>query len=349
MVRALLEPTPEAVPWPDGARARPAAPGASPGRCRCCWRAPVSAASTRSTWSAPGRPRTGPEWVAGGRFLEQYLDVLDSESALDYADLVVPRRRPGGARGGPARPARALPLGAGRRVPGHRPLPGRAAARAGRRRPQPRGRRRPRPVDLRLPRGRGAGHPRLPRRLPRPPRASAPRWSRCRPPDASAPGCSRRRGGSRPRCPRPGRSRPTPSRPSASPLPVEGPLGPGRVEVHHYDTAARRGRARRRPAAPRPPRGRRAVVGDGGAGPLRTRQHPDAAAQPGRRRACRSRSGRTTPRWSPSPARSRCSTRCRPRCTSGPTTPRTRSTSTPTGPSRCCSPRSAGSTRPRSG
>ena len=163
-----------------------------------------------------GQAADRPEWVAGGRFLEQYLDVLDSESALDYADLVFRAAGLAGAPGGPARPARALPLGAGRRVPGHRPLPGRAAAGAGRRRPQPRGRRRPRPVDLRLPRGRGARHPRLPRRLPRPARASAPRWSRCRRRDASARACSPRRGGSRRRCPRPARSRPTRSRPSAS-------------------------------------------------------------------------------------------------------------------------------------
>ena len=56
---------------------------------------------------------------------------------------------------------RALPLGAGRRVPGHepRPVPAAAAARRGAREPD-RGRRR-RPVDLRLPRRRHPQHPRV--------------------------------------------------------------------------------------------------------------------------------------------------------------------------------------------
>ena len=64
-----------------------------------------------------------------------------------------------------------------RRVPGHRPRPGRPAARARRRRPRPDRGRRPAPVHLRVPRRRGARHPRLPGRVPHAPTARRRRWS----------------------------------------------------------------------------------------------------------------------------------------------------------------------------
>jgi superfamily I DNA/RNA helicase/RecB family exonuclease len=35
-----------------------------------------------------GRRSDQPAWVAAGRFMQQYLDVLDAESAIDYAELV---------------------------------------------------------------------------------------------------------------------------------------------------------------------------------------------------------------------------------------------------------------------
>jgi superfamily I DNA/RNA helicase/RecB family exonuclease len=35
-----------------------------------------------------GREEAEPAWVAAGRFMEQYLDVLDSQSAIDYPELV---------------------------------------------------------------------------------------------------------------------------------------------------------------------------------------------------------------------------------------------------------------------
>ncbi len=87
VVRALLEPTPEAVPWPDAlAPAR---------RTRGFAReVQMLLARARERGLDPvdmvraGQAADRPEWVSGGRFLEQYLDVLDSESALDYADLV---------------------------------------------------------------------------------------------------------------------------------------------------------------------------------------------------------------------------------------------------------------------
>ncbi len=72
------------------------------------------------------------------------------------------RSRPDAA--GAAR--RPLRRGLRRRVPGHRPGPGAAAARARRGRPDPRRLRRPRPVDLRVPRRRRQRHPRLPGHLP---------------------------------------------------------------------------------------------------------------------------------------------------------------------------------------
>ena len=96
-------------------------------------------------------------------------------------------------RGRPAPLPRALPLGPGRRVPGHqpRPVPAAAAARRGGREPDRRRRRRP--VDLRLPRRRGPQHPRVRRRLPRrrtsssSSRTTAPPRPSSRPPTRSSP------------------------------------------------------------------------------------------------------------------------------------------------------------------
>ena len=124
-----------------------------------------------------------PDWRAAAAFLAEYLDVLDLQGVLDYAELVhravllaAPPRGRRAAR-------RALRRGLRRRVPGHRPGAGTAAARARRRRPHPGRLRRPRPVDLRLPRRRRERHPRLPRRLPArataaPPRSRSSRTSR---------------------------------------------------------------------------------------------------------------------------------------------------------------------------
>ena len=87
VIRELLRPTPEAVPWPDHlAEAVPTA-----GFARAVQEL-LSRARERGVDGA-GLARLGQdtgraEWVAAGGFLEQYLDVLDAASALDYADLI---------------------------------------------------------------------------------------------------------------------------------------------------------------------------------------------------------------------------------------------------------------------
>ena len=99
--------------------------------------------------------------------MQGYRAVLDAASALDFDDLLLRavallEGDAAGVRG----VARALPVPAGRRVPGHEPDPVPARAPAGRARGQPdRGRRRG-PVDLLLARGGHLEHPGLRARLP---------------------------------------------------------------------------------------------------------------------------------------------------------------------------------------
>ena len=64
-------------------------------------------------------------YVVAASFLQQYLTVLDDQSAVDYADLIRARGRSG--RAPPRRAARPLRPRLRRRVPGHRPQPGRPA------------------------------------------------------------------------------------------------------------------------------------------------------------------------------------------------------------------------------
>ena len=78
---------------------------------------------------------------AAGLFLEQFLDVLAAQSAIDYSDLVA--RAVIEADRAPRRAARRVRPRLRRRVPGHRPQPGRAPAPDRRRRAQPHRRRRP--------------------------------------------------------------------------------------------------------------------------------------------------------------------------------------------------------------
>ncbi len=88
VVQTLLQPEPESVPWPEAlAQAR---------TTRGFAREVTSLlARAREKGLAPadlvalGKQEGRPAWVSAGEFLEQYLTVLDSQSALDYADLVV--------------------------------------------------------------------------------------------------------------------------------------------------------------------------------------------------------------------------------------------------------------------
>ena len=76
-----------------GAAARRSAPAASPARCTPCSPAPASAASTPTSLVALGRePRGSRSSRRPGCSSTQYLDVLDGQAAIDYPDLIAPRR-----------------------------------------------------------------------------------------------------------------------------------------------------------------------------------------------------------------------------------------------------------------
>lgn len=87
VVQELLRPHSESVKWPptlaDAARTRGFAREVRDLLDRARERGLDGRALERL-----GRDFDRPEWQAAGRFLEQYLDVMDSESSLDYADLV---------------------------------------------------------------------------------------------------------------------------------------------------------------------------------------------------------------------------------------------------------------------
>ena len=215
-----------------------------------------------------------PEFVAAGLFLDQYLDVLDAQSAIDYADLI--RRAVIEAEAHRDELRAAVPPRLRRRVPGHRPRPGRAAPRARRRRRRPHRRGRPAPVDLRLPGCRGARHPRVPGRLPARATARPRRRGRAAaPPAASGRALLRGLPAGRPSA-RLHRLRSTPEAraPSSSPSPRRTSLGDGRVEVLTFDTE----RAEAEHLADLLRRAHLedgvALVGHGGAGALRPGQHP---------------------------------------------------------------------------
>ena len=74
--------------WPDSAGPSLSAPGPSPARCARCWPRPGSSGWTPRTSSRPGEAAGRPEWVGVGEFFDEYLDVLDAEGVLDYAELV---------------------------------------------------------------------------------------------------------------------------------------------------------------------------------------------------------------------------------------------------------------------
>ena len=88
VLRDLLMPTPEAVTWPaslaEAVRTRGFAHELQLLLARARERG-LSGEQLAAVGAEAGRP----EWVSGGRFLENYLDILDAQSALDYPDLVV--------------------------------------------------------------------------------------------------------------------------------------------------------------------------------------------------------------------------------------------------------------------
>ena len=58
-------------------------------RCRRCWRERARRASVPTSCSGSGARRASRRTSRPGLFLGQYLDVLDSLSAIDYPDLIV--------------------------------------------------------------------------------------------------------------------------------------------------------------------------------------------------------------------------------------------------------------------
>ena len=287
-------------PWPEPLRAA-SAPAGSPrevqsvlARAREKGLDPVDLARARPA-RATRRVRRRP-----ASFMQQYLVVLDDQSAIDYADLIRRAVQLAEQHRDELRARYAPRLR--RRVPGHRPQPGRAAARARRRRTRPGRRRRPRPVDLRLPRRRRPRHPRLPaRRSPRADGEPGRRWSRCGTTRRFGPRLLRRPGRSPPRSASPASiAARRAARRSATPTPAPAELGDGRVDVAHV---------RHRPA-PRPstsptccvaPTSRTACPGPrwrcwSGRGAPRSRRCAGRSPP----RACRSRWPATTPRWSAS-------------------------------------------------
>lgn len=87
VLQELLRPHPESVRWPDSLAEAVRTRGFSR-------EVQALLARARERGVGPsrlvelGREHDRPEWVAAGRFLEDYLVNLDSQSALDYADLV---------------------------------------------------------------------------------------------------------------------------------------------------------------------------------------------------------------------------------------------------------------------
>jgi superfamily I DNA/RNA helicase/RecB family exonuclease len=88
VLRDLLRPSPEAVTWPESLAEAVQTRGFSHEVQVLLARARergLSGAQLSAIGARAGRP----EWVAAGEFLEDYLTILDAESALDYSDLIV--------------------------------------------------------------------------------------------------------------------------------------------------------------------------------------------------------------------------------------------------------------------
>ncbi len=87
VLQGLLTDAPESVPWPDTLRRAVGTRGFAREVQS------VLARAREKGLDGPALQRLGregdlPEYVAAGLFLDQYLDVLDGQSAIDYADLI---------------------------------------------------------------------------------------------------------------------------------------------------------------------------------------------------------------------------------------------------------------------
>ena len=124
-------------------------------------------AASCPTRSRPAMPATGPT-AARSRSIAHYQQRLATVNAVDFGDLLLHNltlfsRQPRNPRRLPA----ALPLSAGRRVPGHQRRAVSVAAAPGAAPPQSVLRRRRRPVDLQLARRRDRQHPQIRERFSR--------------------------------------------------------------------------------------------------------------------------------------------------------------------------------------
>jgi superfamily I DNA/RNA helicase/RecB family exonuclease len=87
-IRELLEPSEVSVPWPEPLAQALRTRGFAGEVATLLARAREKDLDPRDLVET-GLRDDRPEWVSAGRFLEQYLLVLDAQSALDYPDLVV--------------------------------------------------------------------------------------------------------------------------------------------------------------------------------------------------------------------------------------------------------------------
>ncbi len=88
VLQDLLRPTPEAVSWPEAVAQAVGTRGFSREVQMLLDRARergINGERLAKIGAEEGRP----EWEVAGQFLEEYLTILDAQSALDYADLLV--------------------------------------------------------------------------------------------------------------------------------------------------------------------------------------------------------------------------------------------------------------------
>ena len=125
VLRELLTDAPESVRWPDSLRGALGTRGFAHEVQAVLGRAREKGLDGEAL-RALGEAHDLPEYVAAGLFLEQYLVNLDQQSATDYTDLI--RRAVIEAEAHREELRAPVRARLRRRVPGHRPRPGGAAA-----------------------------------------------------------------------------------------------------------------------------------------------------------------------------------------------------------------------------